>query len=247
MIKDSLTFEYNGIDSSVYKLINVNYNVGLFEEDFLPEQELFAEQIPGRDDLYLLGSKTMPLQIDLTFAFEEGFEENIKNVSRWLFQDYYKPLIFSDMPHKIYHCMYIGDTNLLHTSKEGLIEISMRNIDSYARSQFQSMSFQSVNDVTINNLGDTELLPIIELDILENMDIFTIVNKTNGTALKFENLLAGDKLEVDLYYKIINNNVGFRYDNLTLNTFLLETGVNNLYISKKEGWKVKMRYQYRYL
>ena len=117
MIKDSLTFEYNGIDSSVYKLINVNYNVGLFEEDFLPEQELFAEQIPGRDDLYLLGSKTMPLQIDLTFAFEEGFEENIKNVSRWLFK-IITNLLSLVICHIRYIIVYISDTTYCILAKK---------------------------------------------------------------------------------------------------------------------------------
>ena len=252
MIKDSLIFTYDGRNSSDYNLTNVNYETGLFEEDFLPEQELYMEQIPGRDDPYYLGNKKLPLQINLSFYLEEGFSD-IREISQWLFQDYYKPMIFSNVPNKIYYCKYVGESNLLHScNDEGLILITMRNIDSYSRSPMQATTmYENTNEIEINNAGDTKLFPIVELEILENIDIFTIVNDTNNTALKFEDLLAGDKLEIDLLYKMINATNGgnkiYRYDNLTLNTFELEVGANDLFISKKNGWKVKFKYQYRYL
>lgn len=253
MIKDSLTFEYNGIDSSAYKLINVNYNVGLFEEDFLPEQELFAERIPGRDDPYLLGSKTMPLQIDLEFAFTEGFGEDdkyIRDVSRWLFQEYYKPLIFSNAPDKIYYCIYDGEPNLLHNcNKEGLIQITMRNIDPYARSPlYETEMYESVEEIEIDNSGNIEIFPLIELEVLDNIDILLLTNDTNDTVLRFDNLLAGDELEIDLRYQVVDafngNKKVFRYDNMARNTFKLAVGANKLFVTPiDKDWKMKFKYQ----
>ncbi len=254
-IKDSLYFSYDGVNSNTHKLINVNYNVGLFEEYFLPEQELYIEQIPGRDDPYYLGNKKYPLQIDLEFAFEEGFGEKneyIQDVSRWLFQDYYQPLIFSNAQDKIYYCMYVGDPNLLHNCiKDGLIQISMRNIDPYARSPFyESDIYASVENIVFDNLGDVELLPIIQLEILQDTD-FTLINNGNGTEMKFAGLLNGDVLEIDLKYEMINATNGgnkvYRYDNLIVDNLKLDVGENQLgVVEHTNNWNMKLKYQYKF-
>lgn len=256
-IKDSLYFNYDGINSTEHKLINVNFNVGLFDEYFLPEQELYIKQVPGRDDPYYMGNKKHPLQIDLEFAFEEGFgadNEYIQNVSRWLFQeDYYKPLIFSNAQDKIYYCMYVGDPNLLHNcNKDGLIQISMRNIDPYIRSPFyESDIYTSVENITFDNLGDVELLPIIQLEILQDTD-FTLINNTNETEMKFTGLLNGDVLEVDLRYQMINATNGenkiYRYDNLITDNLRIDVGENQLsVVEHANNWNMKLKYQYMFL
>ncbi len=256
-IKDSLYFNYDGINSTEHKLINVNFNVGLFDEYFLSEQELYIKQMPGRDAPYYMGNKKHSLQIDLEFAFEEGFGEDneyIQNVSRWLFQeDYYKPLIFSNAQDKIYYCMYVGDPNLLHNcNKDGLIQISMRNIDPYIRSPFyESDIYTSIESITFDNLGDVELLPIIQLEILQDTD-FTLINNTNETEMKFTGLLNGDVLEVDLRYQMIDATNGenkiYRYDNLITDNLRIDVGENQLsVVEHANNWNMKLKYQYMFL
>ena len=251
MIKDSLYFNYDGINSAKYGLMNVNYSSGLFEEPFLPEQEIYTEQIPGRNDLYYLGNKQLPIQINLMFYLEKGIEDKI---AKWLFQEYYKPLIFSNAPNRIYYCMYIGETNLLHTcNKDGLIQLSMRNIDSYARSRFYKTNiYRSVKKLNISNLGDVDIFPDIELKILEDMSTFTIVNESNNTLLKLINLNAGDIISINLSHKIveaINNNVKiYRYANMVLNNFKLGIGNNRLYINEHGyDWKMRLKYLYKFI
>lgn len=256
MIHDSLYFNYDGIDSTTYKLINVNYNVTLCEELFLPEQELYTVQIPGRDDSYFMDSKRLPLQINLQFAFDEGFGENnehIQAVSRWLFQDYYKPLIFSEQEYKIYHCMYVGDPNLLHTcNKEGLIEIVMQNISPYAYSPFyESEIYTSTKNIVFDNAGDVAIQPILILETIENTS-FTLVNESNQTELRLKELLAGDALEIDLEYGMVNaTNNGkkiCRYDNLTVDNLRMDVGENLLsVVEHANDWQIKFKYQYKFL
>ena len=248
-IKDSIYFNYDGVCSDEFGIINVAYDVGMYEEPFSPEQEIHEVIIPGRDDPYFVESKRLPLQIDLQFAFRDGFGENncyLNNASRWLIRDYYKPLIFSEQPEKIYYCVYVGQTNLLHNcNSEGFIEISMRNIDPYARSPFyQTEVYESPAIIEFNNIGDVDIKPIIQLNIIDDTSI-TIINNTNNTSLEILDLNAGDLVEIDTNYGTIK---GVAYGDMEINNFKLDVGENKLLIAEHDkDWLIKLKYQYKFL
>lgn len=256
-IKNSVSFSYDGVDSSQYKIINVSHGTtSLPEEAFMAERDVEMVQIAGRSEPYFIKSKSLPLQIDLQFVFKEGFganREHICNVSKWLFKDYYKPLIFSDMPDKIYYCMYVGDMDLLHNCRdEGLIELVMSNIDPYARSQFmETIWFEPEDEIVIDNTGDIVVSPIVYIEIMDDDMDFILYNQTNETRVKFEHLTLGDEIELDLNYGTVDVTNGginvYRYKNLKIDTLKLDVGTNELMVVQDDGWKVKLKYQFRYL
>jgi len=254
-IKNSVRFNYAGIDSEDYGLINVNYDVSLPDELFISERDIEVSQSAGRDDVYFVDVVNLPLVIDLHFAFKYGFGKNheyLTEVSRWLNQDYYQPLIFSEQPNRIYYCMCDGDTELIHNQAgAGLISLTMRNMDNYARSQFYiSDIYESISDVNIYNWGDVELKPIIYIEMLEDMNIFTLLNTNNLTKLEFRELQSGDEIFVDLNHKIVeaenNNTKIYLYDNLKDSSLLFDVGENHITASMGD-WRLRFKYQYKFL
>ncbi len=255
-IKNSVSFTYDGVNSDKYKIINVSHDASFPEEIFMAERDVEMIQIAGRYEPYFIKSKSLPLQIDLQFAFKEGFgtdREHIRNVSKWLFKDYYKPLIFSDMPDKIYYCMYEGDMDLLHNCRdEGLIELVMSNIDPYARSQFmETIWFEPEDEIVIDNMGDIAVPPIVYIEAMDDDMDFILYNQTNETRVRFNNLTLGDEIELDLHYGTVEASNGdvdvSRYENLKIDTLKLDIGTNKLWVVQDDGWKVKLKYQFKYL
>jgi|SRR5690554_5300065 len=175
---EGIHFVYDGIKSVDMGLLNCKIKGGMFEEAFLPSRKIKEHQISGNNVPYFQSIEYEPLEFDLTFAFEYKYDEQkIREVARWLCQDYYKPFYTVDNPNRIFYCILVDDSKLVHNGlKEGYIELTFRCDSPYAyqpRTIKQNMKFNqdklfktfSENDfsggtksnIDINEYGEIEI------------------------------------------------------------------------------------------
>ncbi|TVX97969.1 distal tail protein Dit [Cohnella terricola] len=151
-IKDSIYFIYDGIESKRYGIANVNLDSGMQEEYFAASRRINEEQIRGRSKPYFQGIEKEPLKFSVSFAFEEAWDEaTIREVKRWLTEpDYYKPLIFSNDPEKVYYAICVDDPQLVHNClQQGYMKLNFRCNDAYA---YSPLSLSKVYDWDENPL-----------------------------------------------------------------------------------------------
>ncbi|MGG4105143.1 phage tail domain-containing protein [Paenibacillus lautus] len=131
---EGIHFFYDGVYSVDMGLLNCTIDGGMFEETFLPTMEIVETKVAGRDKPYFQSTELEPLEFELTFAFEYGYDERlIREVARWFFQPYYKPFYTVDNPNRIFYCKPTGDSKLIHNgAKQGYITLTMRCEDSYS-------------------------------------------------------------------------------------------------------------------
>lgn len=253
-IRDSLEFNYNGISSFDMGLLNVNYSTGLLEEPFLAERSILERKIRGNPKPYFQGVEESPLVVNLTFAFTDTWDEKkIREIARWLRQDYYKPLYFSDNPNRIFYCLYTGSPTLLHNGlKQGMINIQMRCDSPYAYSPTYISPEYDLSNNTIEgtliqfiNDGDTELYP--EISIIKNgVGDIEFYNQTNGNKyFKLTNIDDNEEIYLNCEKEIIISSLPniYRYDNFSGEFLKIIYGINNILI--KGNCKVKFRWRYR--
>lgn len=253
-IKESLYFTYDDIDSRDMGIINVGMEAGMLSEPFLPEQEIYEVEIAGKESPYFQKIKKRPLVLTLSFAFEETWNESlIHRVKRWLAeQEYYKPMIFSEMPEKIFYCIYTGSPELLHNGlKQGVVQnITFRCNSPYVYSPFYESEIYDFSESTepeeliFVNEGDTEIWPQMLIEIQEDGDMSIANLSDGGKKLKFTELVNGERIFIDNEMEIITTDIigTYRYDNHNGVFLRMLRGINNLHITGK----VKLQFKYRY-
>lgn len=134
-IKDSLYFVYDGISSQDMGIINVNIDSGLQSEPFYPSASILEISTRYNETPYFQKIKREPLVFNLTFAFEDGLnDDKLRETARWLNQKTFKELYFSNQPDKKYFAIYEGSPRLFHTGADGYFEITFRTNSPYAHS-----------------------------------------------------------------------------------------------------------------
>lgn len=125
---EGIHFVYDGVKSVDMGLLNCKIGGGMFEEAFLPSRSIIEHKITGNSKPYFQEVEYEPLEFKLAFAFEYKYDERkIREVARWLCQDYYKPFYTVDNPNRIFYCMPVGDSKLVHNGlKEGYVELTFR-------------------------------------------------------------------------------------------------------------------------
>lgn len=251
-MKSSLNFNYDGISSRDMGLTQVSTDDGLFEEIFLPNRNINEEKIKGRYKPYHQGVDYDPLSFPLSFYFNDGFDEDkVREVKRWLMQDYYKVIYFEDYPDRVFYCMYVGDSKLLHNGLEqGYVNLEMRCNSPFSYSKVYEEIFDfSANtvdgmDLEFKNLGNLNCKPEVWIETLEAGD-FSIINQSDsGREFKFTGLEINETVYVDNENEHIETDIVdiYRYDNFNDNYLDLPYGVNKLKIYGK--CNIRLRYQY---
>lgn len=255
-MKEATDFYYDGKYSIDMGLINCNVSTGLLEEPFLAEKDIMEISIRGNDKPYFQGVKKSPLILNLSFAFIDRWDEQkIREVARWLNQDYYKPFYTTSNTNRIFYCMYTGSMELLHNGlKQGYINLQMRcnSPYSYSPTYISPVYDYSSNPIEgsilkFTNLGDIDLYPEISITKVGNGDI-SIINQTNGNQeFKFIGLIDGEEIYVNCEQEIIETNLPteYRYSSFNDNYLCLKYGVNSLLV--KGNCKLQFRYQYAFL
>ena len=126
-IKDKLYFKYAGVDSRSLGLISVVLDSGMFEETYVASREVEETRIPNRIKPFFRKFNEEKLTFELVLAFEKQFTDtSLKNIQKWLFQDYYQPLVFENHQNKIFNCVAVGDSSIIHNGlQEGYITVTM--------------------------------------------------------------------------------------------------------------------------
>lgn len=194
-MKEGEKFSYDGIKSEDMGLYNINIDQGLLEEPFLAEREIEEIEVAGREKPYFQRIKRNPLSFTLSFAFKDNYDKDkIREVARWLDQDYYKPFYTLDNPNRIFYCILNSESILLHNGlKQGYVEIEMRCDSPYTYTpekasktyDWSNTGLITINQESQNDFEDWDLDNVIA-DSNNNL-------KLNTEKLKFKDIPLGTK------------------------------------------------------
>ena len=168
MIKESLYFTYNGINSMDFGIVNISIDNNPYSEPFLANRVIKEFVVKGKKNPYHSYVQVDPLSFTLSFAFSNGFDSaTLSQVKQWLYVDYYKPLIFSESPEKVYYAMPVDSPTITHNGlQEGYITLNFGCDSPFAYSpeiltQWYDFSLSSPNNLILENSGDVEVYPQI--------------------------------------------------------------------------------------
>lgn len=246
-IRSSEYFSYAGINSKDLGIINVNITQGLLEEPFLANREIIEESIPGRIKPYFKHLQYQPLEFTISGFFEEVLDEtHLREIARWLHQDYYQPLWFSDNPERIFYAMYVDDSTLVHNGQQGYFTLKFRCDSPYSYSTVYTTEIITDSICEIRNLGDLNLYPEIWIYKTGDGD-FSIKNLTNNEKTTiFTDLVNNETVYLNCESEDIVSDISgvYRYSNYNQVPLELILGKNDLEIS---GGSVQFRFQYIFL
>ena len=274
-VKDELYFTYDGKSSDDLGIINVSIEEVWVDEPFLATAEISNVNIKGRDKPYFMGITRQPLRLNLTFAFAEGWDEDlIQEVAMLFHTDYYKPLSFSENEDRVFYCMYSGDPRILHYKlKQGYIEMELvcNDICAYSRVKEQTFTGSSLvlsedgkYHITFSNRGNLPIYPEIILDTKsdptldedgfydsEKLSIHTTeefkVNSLEPITITVGEETVTEALHIDGENEVIESNTQlYRYNNHNGVFLKMVPGRNNLVINNTVD-SIKFRWQFKLL
>lgn len=188
---ESLNFTYNGKSSSDMGVINVHEGSGLFKDLFLPTRKINVTRIKGKDKSYFKGVDTEPLSFPLTIFIEEWRDRNnLRKISEWLFQEYFKPLTFESHPERIFYAIVEGSSSLLHNGcQDGYVTLNVVCNSPFTYSPLipHELSIQGVYSQIFYNEGDRPIRPQLKITKIGDGDI-SIKNESNQQILTLKNL-----------------------------------------------------------
>lgn len=236
---ESLDFHYDGISSKDMGLLNVRTDSGLFEELFLPNRSIKTFKVKGNDKSYLQGIERENISIPLTFFLPDGYtNEQLRSITRWFNQEYYKPFFFDEFPDRIFYFMYQGDSRIFHNGmNQGYFTIELVSNSSYSYSPVYLSPPIVVND-TVNGLeyefinnGDSTIMPEIWIKNNGNSNV-KIHNLSNGVKFEFAGIALSETIYIDNEKEDIVSDLPltYRYDNFNGEYLELIRGVNRLKI-----------------
>lgn len=250
--KDKLYFYYNGKSSKDFNIISVVTDNGMFEETLVADRHLDEIKIPKRMRPFFNRIEEESLEFDLTLAFDGYFDDKkIREVIEWLFQDYYKPLYFEGYENKIFYCLPIGSSNIIHNGLEqGYITITMRCDSPRVYGQIITHKFtkaQTPKTITINNDGSDEVKMFIKFT---NTSAGNITITNNGYNVVIDKVLAGEEIIVDTEKSLVEGNVAnhYHYNSLVgdISKLSLSKGTNKVNIIANADVEIYYRKQYRW-
>lgn len=248
---ESVLFVYDGKYSSDYGLYNISLSNGMYEETFTASRSIKETTVRGNLKPYFQGLEYEPLEFDLSFAFDKTWDDKtIREVARWLTQDYYKPLWFSEHPDRLFYCISVDDQKLVHNGlKQGYVTLTMRCDSPYSYTPVMTSGVHNftagTGRIDFSNDGDTILKPEIWIQKIGNGDV-SIRNLTNrGAEFKFKGLLDNETVYVDNEREFIETSIPstYRIENFNNNYMELVTGVNTLEVTG--ACKINFRYQFK--
>lgn len=256
-MREGINFYYRGIYSLDMGLVNVNINgSSLFEEPFIANRTIHEIKVKGRDKPYFQGVEYEPLSFTLSFYFVDNYNERrIREVARWLTPSYYEPFYTDDNPERIFYCMPVEESTLIHNGlKEGYLTLTMRCDSPYSYSPVVTSPVYDFSNntstgtiFTFENLGDVPVKPEMWITKVGKGDL-SIVNITDANReFKFVNLADGETVYVDNENEIIETDIfmTYRYDNFNDNYLRFVYGINKLVAYGK--FKMILRYQFKTL
>lgn len=256
-MREATFFTFNGISSEDMGVQIISKSNGLFEESFLPNRSIVETKVSNREKPYFQRVVNEPLSFSMSFFIYEWQErDNLRQIARWLFQDYYKPLWFNNNPERVFYVIVEGDSSLFHNGgQEGYVTLNFRCDSPYTYSHpetisgIQSRISNPINHYSILNDGDMEVG--IKLWITKKIGDgeIKITNTSNNKSLIVKNLQENEQLFIDCENEEIVSDLQYlgvyRYDDH-----------NNIWISLIEGenilefigdFDLEIEYELKYL
>jgi phage-related protein len=251
-ISESLYFIYDNINFyEQFGIINVHVENNLYEEPFLANRRINEIKIKNRSEPYFQNIEESPLSLKLSFAFEDTFDsEKIRAIARALKKDFYCPLVFSENPDRIFYCICVDESQLIHNGLgNGYVVLNFRCNSSYSYSPVYSSPIYDLTsnpasgtEISITNNGDLPMPILINIQII-NGSSFSITNISDaGKSISFTGLDVAEVLEVNTENESITSTSSYRYDNMEGEFLLLNRGVSKLLIKGK----IKLQFQYQF-
>lgn len=254
MITESLHFTFDGINShEAFGIMNVNVNSGgLLQEAFLPRRSVLKSTIRG-GKTYFHDIEQSNLSFSVSFVFKDSFdEEQIRAVARWLNVDYYKPLIFSEQPDRIYYAIPVEDSQLIHNGlKQGYLQLTFSCSHPWSFSPAYTTQVHDLADNTaegteiiIANNGDLTTYPIISVTVLSG-NTFSVLNKTTGKSIAFNNMTEDESIRIDCENQDIVSDLpgAYRFEDMEGEYIALVRGNNRLQVYGN----ISIQFKYEFL
>lgn len=108
---DYIGFTYNGHHSSEYRIVRVNSG-SRYETSLVPTPKDTTIDAVGRDGLYYVTSKYQQLTIPVNIAFDDLYDEDIRNLKEWLSPKTEGELWFDEDPYKQYSAKITSNPKL---------------------------------------------------------------------------------------------------------------------------------------
>ncbi|MED3792318.1 phage tail family protein [Niallia alba] len=252
MIRNSLYFEFDGISSYDYGILNVNINSGLMEEQFMANQTIVEYKVPYNDTPYYVRTDKEPLSFSVSFYFEDNWDRNkLMKVARWLNVSYYAPLKFSDEPDRVYYAKPVNDINIIHNGLEqGYLTLTMRCDSPYVYSPeltsgIYEIPYHNSNIIEIENYGYEDVLPSIYIKKIGNGNLIIKNRNYMDISMEFTSLIDGEIVNIDCQKEIIESSMTTRYDNFNNQYIQFSYGINEIEIIG--NCEIAFTYQYKYL
>ncbi|MFQ3543659.1 phage tail family protein [Halobacillus rhizosphaerae] len=250
-IKNKLYFNYGGIWSHVFNLIQITTNTGMFEENFVASRDIVETKTKGSDEPLFHGIESSPKEFEMEIAFESAFDEdNIYQIIMWLFSDTYKPLFFEGSEDRVFYCIAVGEPSIIHNGlNQGYFKITMRCNSSNIFSQNIITPNETVNDskiITIENVGHFTIFPEISIKkigtgtiTIESLDDF-------GSIFEVRDLTNQEDIYLDCKKEIIKTDIigVYRYDKVIGEYPRILCGSNRFKVTGE--CEIQFRYKNKY-
>ena len=223
-MREAVHFTFDNISSEDMGVHIISTSGGLFQESFLPRRNIIQQSVANQNKPYFTRVDIEPLAFTLQIFIAEWRERNnLRQIARWLFQPYYKPLTFDTSPEHVLYAMVEGDSSLFHNgAKDGYFEIKIRCNSPFAYSRpnissvIQSRT-STTNRYSIYNEGDFTIKPKAWITKKISNGSISIVNEANNQTVTLNNLQVNEEIFIDFEHEEIissleNVNV-YRYSN----------------------------------
>lgn len=250
-IKDKLRFNFDGVWSDTFGLINVILDNGMFEESFIANRDIVETKTRGNSKPLFHSFEDSPLEFEMIIAFEDGFDDSkLDSIIKWLFVNSYKNLYFEGKESKLYRCMPTGDSKLNHNGLgQGYFTVTMRCDSSNIYSPIVVTTLENVTvtkTITLLNDGHFDIYP--EISIKKNGSGHVIIESLDDDNGIFEirDLTDLEDIYINCEKEIIETDaVGvYRYDNLIGEFPRLKIGTNRFKVTG--NCQIQFRYKKKY-
>ena len=198
---ENLHFTYDGKSSKDFGVQLVNPSGGLYKESFLPNRKIVEKTVGGRHNPFFQRVEDDPLSFSLSICLTEWKKRNnLRQIARWLYQPYYKPLRFESNPDVVYYAMFQGNSDITHNGLfDGYITLNVRLNSPYPKSiqHEKTVTVNSSSTVEIYNNGDLPMRMKMEITKLKSDGNVTITNEDTGDVFELKDLLLNEVVYVD--------------------------------------------------
>ena len=206
-------FTFAGTNGSIYNIANASISTGgLFRENFIGNRNIREDKIEGRPAPYFYGVEELPLSFGVSFVMLGDLTMDattVDEITDWLIQDEYQPLIFADEPSKVYWVIFNGSPSFVHNGiYNGRFTLNARCLYPYPVTEEMITPLFDITTsgtLSLNNPGKKSVIPNMTITIgSSGNNVILFHNNDNNSDLELTGNY-NDVITVDGYNKIITN------------------------------------------